>query len=73
MGTANAAYHIMPSLTATVTYSLIKNDYLNGSYARHGRSISRLINEQADKLQDLKITLQTTLLKQPLNFDKTIR
>lgn len=33
MGTANLVFHFLPSLTGSVTYSLIKNDYLNGYYA----------------------------------------
>ena len=33
LGTANAAYHILPSLTASVTYSLTKNDALGGSFS----------------------------------------
>lgn len=33
LGTVNAAYHIIPSLTAAVTYSLIKNDVLNGAFS----------------------------------------
>ncbi len=33
LGTLTAAYHILPALTASVTYSLIKNDYLNGSFS----------------------------------------
>lgn len=33
LGTVNAAYHITPSLTGSVTYSLIKNDVLNGSFS----------------------------------------
>lgn len=33
LGTVNAAYHILPSLTAAVTYSLIKNDVLDGAFS----------------------------------------
>ena len=33
LGTVNAAYHILPTLTANVTYSLTKEDFLNGSFS----------------------------------------
>lgn len=33
LGTVNAGYHFIPSLTGNVTYSLIKNDILNGSFS----------------------------------------
>jgi TonB-dependent starch-binding outer membrane protein SusC len=32
LSTATVAYHIMPSLTASLTYSLLKNDFLEGMY-----------------------------------------
>lgn len=33
IGTATMAYHVLPSLTASASYSMIKSDYLGGSYS----------------------------------------
>jgi len=33
LGTVNVKYHLLQSLTASASYSLIKNDFLNGAYS----------------------------------------
>lgn len=35
LSTVNVDYHVLADLTASVSYSLIKNDYLSGSYSSH--------------------------------------
>ena len=77
LGTFNASYHILPALTASVSYSLIRNDYLSGSYSSredffqqrdgiHGQA-SREENEVTNNI--LETTLSYNQTFDAHNFD----
>jgi TonB-linked SusC/RagA family outer membrane protein len=65
LGTANAAYHILPSLTASVTYSLTRNDALGGSFSDINEYFQAIngTNGQASRSEDntTNNVLETTL------------
>ncbi len=65
LGTANAAYHITTSLTAAVTYSLIKNDILDGAFSDIDDYFQLIngTNGQASRSQNVATNniLETTL------------
>ena len=69
LGTVNAAYHIIPSLTATVTYSLIKNDVLNGSFSDIDDYFQLIngTNGQASRSEDNETH---NILETTLGYDK---
>jgi len=70
MGTANAAYHIRPSLTGSVTYSLIKNDYLNGSYASR-EDFFQIYNGTRGEASRSERNTTNNILEATLNFNKS--
>ena len=70
MGTATAAYHILPSLTVAVTYSLIKNDYLNGFYSSR-EDFFQIKNGTGGQASRSENNTTNNILEATLNFDKT--
>jgi len=70
MGTANAAYHFLPSLTGSVTYSLIKNNYLHSFYASREDffQINNGTGGQASRSED---NTTNNILEATLNFNQT--
>ncbi|MGI8950785.1 MAG: SusC/RagA family TonB-linked outer membrane protein [Chitinophagaceae bacterium] len=69
LGTANAAYHILPSLTASVTYSLIKKDVLDGSFSDINDYFQLIngTNGQASRSED---NFTSNVLETTLGYDK---
>ena len=69
LGTVNAAYHILPSLTASVTYSLTKNDALGGSFSDINDYFQVIngTNGQASRSED---NTTNNILETTLKFDK---
>lgn len=70
LGTANASYHILPSLTASVTYSLIKNDVLDGSFSNINDYFQQIngTNGQASRSEN---NTNNNILEATLGYDKT--
>lgn len=70
MGTATGAYHFLPSLTGAVTYSLIKNGYLNGSFASREDffQINNGTGGQASRSED---NITNNILEVTLNYNQT--
>ncbi len=54
LSTVNLTYHILPELTASLAYSLIKNDFLNGMYSSNQDFFQQLngINGQASRREN---------------------
>jgi TonB-linked SusC/RagA family outer membrane protein len=54
LSTVNLRYQILPELTASLSYSLIKNDFLNGMYATNDDFFQQLngINGQASRAEN---------------------
>ena len=69
LGTVNAAYHILPSLTAGVTYSLTKNDVLDGSFSDINDYFQQIngTNGQASRNES---STTNNILETTLAFDK---
>ena len=69
LGTINAAYHILPTLTANVTYSLTKEDFLNGSFSDINDYFQQIngTNGQASRSED---NTTNNVLETTLNYDK---
>src|SRR4051812_4893516 len=70
MGTANAAYHFLPSLTGTVTYSLIKNNSLNGSYASR-EDFFQISNGTGGQASRFENNTTNNILEATLNFNQS--
>lgn len=70
MGTATAAYHILPSLTAGVTYSLIRNDYLNGFYASR-EDFFQINNGTGGEASRSEDDVTNNILEATLNYNQT--
>ncbi|HEY6978277.1 MAG TPA: TonB-dependent receptor plug domain-containing protein, partial [Chitinophagaceae bacterium] len=70
MGTANAAYHFTPALTGSVTYSLIKNDYLNGFYASR-EDFFQIYNGTRGQASRSEDNTTNNILEATLNFNKS--
>ena len=70
LGTANASYHLLPSLTASVTYSLIKNNVLNGSFSDIDDYFQQIngTNGQASRSED---NTTNNVLEATLGYDKS--
>jgi TonB-linked SusC/RagA family outer membrane protein len=69
LGTVNAAYHILPELTANVTYSLTKEDFLNGSFSDIN-DYFQLINGTNGEASRSENNNTTNTLETTLNYDK---
>jgi len=69
LGTANVAYHILPSLTAAVTYSLIKNDALSGSFSDINEYF-QLINGTNGQASRSESNTTNNVLETTLGYDK---
>ncbi len=69
LGTVNAAYHILPSLTGAVTYSLTKNDVLGGSFSDINDYFQQIngTNGQASRSED---NTTNNILETTLSYDK---
>ena len=69
LGAVNAAYHILPSLTASVTYSLTKNDALGGSFADINDYFQQVqgTNGEASRSED---NTTNNVLETTLGYDK---
>lgn len=70
LGTATGSYHFIPSLTASLTYSLIKNDYLNGAYSSRQDffQINNGTGGQASRSED---NVTNNILEATLNFNQS--
>ncbi len=70
LGTANASYHLLPSLTASVTYSLIKNNVTDGSFSDIDDyfQIINGTNGQASRSQN---NTTNNILETTVGYDKT--
>lgn len=69
IGTANATYHFIPSLSGTVTYSLIKNDYLNGSYASR-EDFFQINNQTGGQASRSENNTTNNILEATLNYNQ---
>jgi TonB-linked SusC/RagA family outer membrane protein len=69
LGTINAAYHIAPALTANVTYSLTKQDFLSGSFSDID-DYFQLINGTNGTASRAENNSTNNILEATLNFDK---
>lgn len=77
LGTAGLVYHLFPGLSASATYSLIKSDYLSGSYSSRedffqqreglGGAASRAENDMSSNI--LEVTLNYNKQLGNHNFD----
>ncbi len=70
LGTATASYHILPSLTASVTYSLTKNDVLDGSFSDINEYFQQIngTNGQASRSEN---NTTNNVLETTLGYDKS--
>jgi TonB-linked SusC/RagA family outer membrane protein len=70
LGTVNAAYHFLPSLTGAVTYSLTKNDVLGGSFSDIDDYFQLIngTNGQASRSED---NTTNNVLETTLSYDKS--
>ena len=69
LGTVNAAYHILPTLTANVTYSLTKEDFLNGSFSDID-DYFQLINGTDGQASRSEDNTTNNILETTLSYDK---
>jgi len=69
LGTVNAAYHILPELTASVTYSLTKNDVLDGSYSDI-HDYFQIINGTNGQASRSENNTTNNVLETTLGYDK---
>jgi TonB-linked SusC/RagA family outer membrane protein len=69
LGTVNAAYHILPSLTGAVTYSLTKNDVLDGSFSDINDYFQQINNTNGQASRSENNTTNN-ILETTLNYDK---
>ncbi len=69
LGTVNAAYHILPSLTGAVTYSLTKNDVLDGSFSDINDYFQQVLNTNGQASRSENNTTNN-VLETTLSFDK---
>jgi TonB-linked SusC/RagA family outer membrane protein len=69
LGTVNAAYHILPELTANVTYSLTKEDFLNGSFSDIDEYF-QLINGTNGQASRSENNTTNNVLETTLSYDK---
>ena len=67
--TATLNYHVLPALTASVAYSLIKNDYLGGSYSSRKDFFQQRngIGGQASRSEN---NTTNNILETTLSYDK---
>ncbi len=70
LSTFNAGYHLLPSLTATVSYSLIRNDFFSGSYSSREDFFQQRdgIHGQASRTED---DMTSNILETTLSYNKT--
>ncbi len=69
LGTVNAGYHLLPSLTASVTYSLIKNDVLDGSFSDRDEYF-QVINGTNGQASRSENNTTNNILETTLGYDK---
>ena len=69
LGTVNAAYHILPTLTVNVTYSLTKEDFLNGSFSDIDEYF-QLINGTNGQASRSENNTTNNVLETTLSYDK---
>lgn len=69
LGTVNAAYHILPTLTANVTYSLTKNDVLDGSFSDINDYFQQINNTNGQASRSENNTTNN-VLETTLSYDK---
>ena len=69
LGTVNAAYHFLPYLTGAVTYSLIKNNILDGSFSEIN-DYFQLINQTNGQASRSENNETHNVLETTLAYDK---
>lgn len=69
LGTASLSYYLLPSLTASATYSLIKNDYLSGRYSSREDFFQQREGQNGSAARE-ENDLSSNILEATLSYNK---